>query len=483
MKLLLTIRTGLYLVCLLPLAEYLHGAELVSNNTAIEQLRVLEEYRRNLVVLEANSGPYGQELLEPLSSLAQALAAAENYTEAAQIIDRGIQVNRINHGLFSLQQLPLLQLGIEVHIRSGDWDQANGKTDYLLELYRQGYSQDSDRLLPVLASVADWHLSVISQDLEEHRAMHLLKSYDINSQLADIAASQSPQNLTQLNYYLYRQALSLFYFSAAMAVGGRTGATVLTETDTLGVVRASESIALSYPDEFEDKLEQSLTLLEQIRDSYADSSNEGLSEAEVMASIYHADWRVLFKDGRAVIGKSTPLSMARSAYESAQADLIALGYEQKQVERFFDTPALLPVIEYTESFEQAIELSLGVQTTLFNPIESKINEDDSALVRLPDFIAWSESLSGVTMPSNTSANLSDQLANLHGDIRFRVDRSGKPSRLRVLQHMPAEQSNRAELMREVQSLVFRPALINGRFRNSQMMTMRYFYPLDYRFRE
>ena len=477
----------IHVVCCLLALDNLTAAESVivaddkqsDNKSTIDLLTTVADYKQNLEDIETRSGAYSRELFEPLASLAQALVDADIYSEAEQIIDRGIQISRINDGLFNLHHLNLLKLAINIASRTDDWDKANDRTDYLVELYRYSYKDQPEELLQSLQAVSDWHWTVIARDDEDNRAMHLLKAHDINLRLVDIAQSQLQPNSTQLNKYLYRQALSLYYFSATMAVGGRTGTRVLTETSTLGALRPIEGLARFYPREFEYKLRQGMGLLEQIVDSY-DSPDDVVSEAKVMAAIYLADWRILLKDGLNVIGKRSPLARAQSTYLQARENLIALGYAAELVEHYFETPALLPVTEFTESFEKSIELSLGIQTTTFEPIDT--DSEHTKLTRLPDFIAWSESLLGVSMPTARGESLSDELADLHGDVRFRVNTSGKASRLSVLQHVPPEQSNRAELLREVQALVFRPALINRRFRNSEMMTMRYYYPLDYRFR-
>lgn len=472
--------------CLLLLSPLLQhesiAAEQNPKQNPIELLYEVENYRQLLAELEATSGPYSADLFEPLATLARALVTAEIYSEAEEVIGRGMQVSRINEGLYSLQQLPLLLLGIEMNVKLRDFAAANDRSDYLVELYTNGFSNEPLDLLQSLETVSDWHLSVLSRDEELNRALHLLKSHDINLRMTQMALQQQPLDLARQNYYLYRQALSTYYFTSAMAVGGITGARILTETGTLGLIRQTENTARKFPRDFEDKLDQSLALLKRVMESYGDST-EPLSEARVMASIYYADWRILYRDGKRVIGESSPLNTPRRLYRQAREDLITLGYEAEAVEGYFSTPALLPVTEFTESFEQALELAQGVRTSPLEITNPDVDEENTELARLPDFIAWSESLFGVTMPTTNESNLADELADLYGDVRFRVDTSGKASRLRVLQHHPANKSQRAELLREVQSLVFRPGLIDGRFRNSEMMTMRYYYPLDARYRD
>jgi len=467
--------------CLLPLPGALFAADQSSTDRAINLLNEVENYRQLLAQIETSTGPYGRDLFEPLSSLAQALFDAEIYSEAEEMIDRGMQVIRINDGLYNPQQLPLLQLSIEIDIRLGDFEAANDASDYLVEIYSNEYSDQPLALLQSLESVSDWHYSLMSQDEDTNQAKHLLRAHDLNLQMVAATALLEPQDLTVRNYYAYRQALSTYYFSSAIATGGRTGTNVLNETSTIYSTYTIENPARRFPREFEDKLNEGLTLVEQVTESYGETATEVI-EAKVMASIYYADWRILYRDGMRVIGESSPLSRARSIYRQAKDDLISLGYEAQTVERYFSIPALLPVTEFTESFEKALALSLGVRTSAFETADPVADEGNAGLTRLPDFYAWSEAIYGVTMPATSESNLADELSDLYGDVRFRVDTSGKASRLSVLQHHPADKSQRIDLLREVQSLVFRPSMTNDRFRNSETVTMRYYYPLDYPYR-
>ena len=97
--------------------------------------------QRQLVVAieqaEARGGPYSAELMAPLTSLAMLHQEAGDRDLAAAVIERLLHVVRVNYGLYSLEQAPLLAQLIANAEAAGNAETAWGLQDDLLTLARR----------------------------------------------------------------------------------------------------------------------------------------------------------------------------------------------------------------------------------------------------------------------------------------------------------------------------------------------------------
>ena len=76
-------------------------------------------YRAAIARLEGERGAYAEGLSEQLLSLGLTLQRDSRHDEALDIFKRGVHLARINHGLYSAEQLPLLQAEIASHLALG----------------------------------------------------------------------------------------------------------------------------------------------------------------------------------------------------------------------------------------------------------------------------------------------------------------------------------------------------------------------------
>ena len=108
----------------------------------------------------SRDGPYSIELLEPLKSLGVHYLEGHDYVLALATLERAVQIVRINTGLHSLEQVPLVRqlIGIET-VRGNDkgaWDREQS----LLTLLRRHLGDL--RTVPVLREIADQQMDVLA---------------------------------------------------------------------------------------------------------------------------------------------------------------------------------------------------------------------------------------------------------------------------------------------------------------------------------
>ena len=96
-------------------------------STPVDSVEI-QTFRDTLAGIESDQGAYAQALTEYLISLGQALQQQGRHTEAADVFKRGVHLARVNHGLYSAEQIPFIQGEISSNLAVGDLVEADPAT-------------------------------------------------------------------------------------------------------------------------------------------------------------------------------------------------------------------------------------------------------------------------------------------------------------------------------------------------------------------
>jgi hypothetical protein len=119
----------------------------------------------------SRDGPYSLDLLEPLAALIVLYREQEDDALAAAIIERARQVVRVNEGLHTLEQVPLIRQLIRLEEARGNHAAAWEVEQDLLALVRR-YPEDL-RTVEVLREVGDRRMEVFERFLARERPPQL----------------------------------------------------------------------------------------------------------------------------------------------------------------------------------------------------------------------------------------------------------------------------------------------------------------------
>jgi hypothetical protein len=129
--------------------------------------RVLDQIQQII----SHDGPYSPALLEPLTALIVLYQEEDEDALAAVAIERARQVIRVNQGLHTLEQTPLIVQLIRIEEARGNHREAWDLQQELLTLVRR-YPADV-RIVPVLREVAARQMDVLDEYLDGHRPPQL----------------------------------------------------------------------------------------------------------------------------------------------------------------------------------------------------------------------------------------------------------------------------------------------------------------------
>ncbi len=155
----------------------------------------ISSQRDHLHTLEQEQGPYASALAAPLMELAGYLHEAGDPEQAELLYRRALHVLRVNEGLYSENQLPLLRNLLAVHRSLGDWHALDARYDYFFRLTAVSGSLDADSA----AEYFRWQREALRRELDSSDHRRLLRLYEANDQLLAAAdPARDPAGYWQL---------------------------------------------------------------------------------------------------------------------------------------------------------------------------------------------------------------------------------------------------------------------------------------------
>jgi tetratricopeptide (TPR) repeat protein len=118
----------------------------------------VEEYLEVITETRAEMGPYDTELFQQYLDLGLAYQDQGQHEEAIEAFESAEYISRINNGLYSPDQFPVIERMIDSYIATGDLMTANARQQYLLYLNSQHYGTDSLEVVPALDYLGDWNM-------------------------------------------------------------------------------------------------------------------------------------------------------------------------------------------------------------------------------------------------------------------------------------------------------------------------------------
>jgi tetratricopeptide (TPR) repeat protein len=126
------------------------------------QLQSINQFNLSIQQHESDGGAWNSALFETLSGLGNLQQQLQNHTEALGTFDRAMQISRINNGLHTADQLPIVGEIIESHLAMGNWEQADIYYDYLFYIQHKAFGSSDPRIIPVLTELGKWNMRAFS---------------------------------------------------------------------------------------------------------------------------------------------------------------------------------------------------------------------------------------------------------------------------------------------------------------------------------
>ncbi len=168
-------------------------------NDALEKYHAaLNDYQQTIMAIEDTHGVYDQRLIEPLTAYGLAQKEQSDHSGAIETLKRTEHLIRVNHGLYHLNQLPVLNELVDSYSATNNWSMA-GKTQlHMLQIEKHNYQRNDPRLLASVDNLMNWYLYHYKQTWGLRGIQVLLNSRTMNLELIELLEQEHPARKRRL---------------------------------------------------------------------------------------------------------------------------------------------------------------------------------------------------------------------------------------------------------------------------------------------
>ncbi|MEP4147116.1 MAG: hypothetical protein ABJL54_07825 [Halioglobus sp.] len=279
-----------------------------------------DEYQQAIADLESTQGAYAAQLPEYLLSLGLSLQKSGNHQAAISAFKRGVHLARINDGLYSAQQIPLLQREMASHMALGQYAEADERQLYLYRVQMRSMESGLTRAQAFIQQ-AQWQYNAFRLALDGQGYARLMSMWDLyRLALNDIVDRQGATSV------LLKEPLQGMLLSQYL----------IANYDVQDINSAGDNFSMQNQlNRFNAYRAQSYSKGQAVIQAIYDveAANHGInSQGTIDARVMLGDWVFWF-------GKQ---ETAMNAYAEAIAELVARGDAEPEIASIFGAPVELP---------------------------------------------------------------------------------------------------------------------------------------------
>ncbi|MEH6587276.1 MAG: hypothetical protein V7720_12005 [Halioglobus sp.] len=281
------------------------------------------QYRTAIAALESTQGAYSPQLTESLLSLGVALQQSGDHSGAIKAFKRGVHLARINDGLYSAQQIPMLQGEVGSHMALGQYAEADERQLYLYRVQMRSMEGGLSRAQAFMQQ-AQWQYNAYRLALDGQGYARLMSMWDLYrlalNDIVDRQGATSVLLMEPLEGMLLSQYLTANY-DVQDINGGAENFSLQQQLNRFNAYRAQ-----SY--------QKGQAIIQAIYD--IEVANHGINSKEtVNARVMLGDWTLWFGERET----------AMNAYGQALAELVARDDAETEIDAIFGAPVELPNLD------------------------------------------------------------------------------------------------------------------------------------------
>ena len=305
------------------------------------------EIERALYQVESQFDAYDPSISELSQDLGARLAEIGQYPDALKAYRRALHVLRINEGLDSERQIPILENIVETHYKAGQAEEAGEVLERLSFVYNRNFGGLSPATIPLLLSRGNWHLSAASYSAPNTTLRHLQEAFNAYSQVASISSAHG----LPYNNEVYEVLTTTTYQIALIGDAAQSKPARIQALSNRDLLR--DSLAREQQNTGSSAYRRGKL---QIKRAIAHAEASGDPEHKALALIQMGDWEQLFRKRFS----------AREHYLQAYEYAVMLE-EDNELLALFDTPKRLPDFDTVDRLtanagknDQPLRVSLDV---------------------------------------------------------------------------------------------------------------------------
>ncbi|WP_339858791.1 hypothetical protein [Pseudohongiella acticola] len=162
-------------------ASNLSPMQTIAEPQDLRELADLTDLKESIETLEGSGDTWHPDIAESTLSLARHVQENGDHVEAIALLERAVHVSRVNHGLFSLQQVNAIEMQIESHLALDQWSEADELQQYLFYVHSRARAVDDPALIPALETFAQWNIDAFWRRVGDFPASRLVDAFHLYS--------------------------------------------------------------------------------------------------------------------------------------------------------------------------------------------------------------------------------------------------------------------------------------------------------------
>ena len=148
----------------------------VTEARALEISRELSTRQTAIENIQSDLGIYDPSLIEAYDDMGRFYSELEDYENAIRLYTEALQIARINTGLYSPEQIPILDSLIEANSRSTDWQEVDDfqELHYLINSRIYGFTEIE--YIAAAETYGAWKLRLVRENLLDQSRFSLLNT-------------------------------------------------------------------------------------------------------------------------------------------------------------------------------------------------------------------------------------------------------------------------------------------------------------------
>ncbi len=444
-------------------------------------------YRARIDDTRANASPYSAELREQYDALGTLLQQSGDHEEAIKAFESAMHIDRVNTGLYTLDQIPVVEKMIASHEALGHDTDVDDLHGYLFYIQQKSYADGDPRLLAAQEAWADWNVTSYLKERARDGASFRFDTGDGVRNNIDYVAVQDPRDgtfvyvpraqlLTELNPLAGRSSfdptfMQTYGVDAERIIDDRLRTARKYYEDIVEVTAPDEDSAEAVPASDADpedayRVERKLANVAfAIKDQFA-----RIDTVEALGSLYTRSPQNFRAPLAVTRGYQRNRDMLEASAQKLEQDPSATALQKAQA--WIDFGDWHVAYDYAQRGEDAYRKAWELLRA------SGMDEAAIEQVFMPDLL--------VPAPGFATHRYSREIYGIdpaarldykgHMDLTLNVNRYGDVSGVRILSAVPeVSQGMRSELLDYLRSQKMRPAIVNGEVVKRDDVMLRYYY--------
>ena len=164
----------------------------------------LMQYLNTVNTAEGEGGVYAAALSEPLQDIGRAYQAENKHREAIQFFRRALHLSRVNEGLYTETQLPLLDYMIESHLAMGQVFDVDDKQNYRFRVQQKLYQPGDPALTEAALEFSEWQRQAYLDGFAGDNYRRLVNMYDLHTRQIELLEQDSVDDAVLLRHLRQR---------------------------------------------------------------------------------------------------------------------------------------------------------------------------------------------------------------------------------------------------------------------------------------